>query len=572
MKNIKLFNKILLSISIIFIMVILILFVLGSFNRIGYLSEFKINIDNTLKLNGFNVESVKESFTIDNVLDKISITNYLVTNISITNYSYDFRIKYYSKIFRNSDIYGVYLNTNSLPDYIKDIKFDKKGSPFGVLISDRLIENNINNIQYSLKVKFRFYIIVLLIFIVLSFLIYILRNIVLNLLTFLSYIINSNITKYVFVLIIFLCFLIMPNIVYNLFGSNFDKTNYEKRTKAEKPILSITNLVNYPIQYEKYFNDYIPFRNELIQLKNVVDIKIFRNIISDKAIFGKDNWLFHKPFPLVEDFIGIYDLTDEELEIAKNNLINFRDELKKRNIDFIFMVCPNKHLIYEENMPDYIKRKTKINATDKFIEYMEKNTDIKIVYPKKELLKYKDKYQLYYKYDTHWNEIGAYIGYNELMKEMNIETISLDHLKLLTNGNMSGDIAAMINSTKIYSDDIIYVLEEYTNNNYKVVKEIEDYYDFFYCESDANNTNNILMIRDSFTTAMFDYIASSFRKSSFIHMAKFKYNYILDKNPNIVVYQTVEMGLGGSLFGMIPSYKIEKINKDLETNFIVTNN
>lgn len=236
------------------------------------------------------------------------------------------------------------------------------------------------------------------------------------------------------------------------------------------------------------------------------------------------------------------------------------------------MICPNKNLIYEEKMPDYIIRKSKINATDKFIEYMEKNTDIKIVYPKKELLKYKDKYQLYYKYDTHWNEIGAYIGYNELMKEMNIETISLDHLKLLTNGNMSGDIAAMINSTKIYSDDIIYVLEEYTNNNYKVVKEIEDYYDFFYCESDANNTNNILMIRDSFTTAMFDYIASSFRKSSFIHMAKFKYNYILDKNPNIVVYQTVEMGLGGSLFGMIPSYKIEEINKDLETNSITNNN
>ncbi|MEI0844490.1 hypothetical protein R4M06_11145 [Brachyspira pilosicoli] len=104
MKNIKLFNKILLSIGIIFITVILILFVLGSFNRIGYLSEFKINIDNTLKLNGFNLESIKESFTIDNVLDEISITNYLATNIYITNYSYDFRIKYYSKIFRNSDI------------------------------------------------------------------------------------------------------------------------------------------------------------------------------------------------------------------------------------------------------------------------------------------------------------------------------------------------------------------------------------------------------------------------------------------------------------------------------------
>lgn len=236
------------------------------------------------------------------------------------------------------------------------------------------------------------------------------------------------------------------------------------------------------------------------------------------------------------------------------------------------MICPNKNLIYEEKMPDYIIRKSKINATDKFIEYMEKNTDIKIVYPKKELLKYKDKYQLYYKYDTHWNYIGAYIGYSKLMEEININSVPLNDLTVSNSGNISGDLAGMINSHKFYSDDNDYILNSFTSNDYRIVSGIKHYYNSGYCESDANNTNNILMIRDSFTTAMFDYIASSFRKSSFIHIAKFKYNYILDKNPNIVVYQTVEMGLGGSLFGMIPSYKIEKINKDLETNFIVTNN
>ena len=59
MKNIKPFNKILLSICIIIILLIFIFSILGLFNRVGYLSEFKINIDKTLELNGLNIELIK---------------------------------------------------------------------------------------------------------------------------------------------------------------------------------------------------------------------------------------------------------------------------------------------------------------------------------------------------------------------------------------------------------------------------------------------------------------------------------------------------------------------------------
>ena len=73
------------------------------------------------------------------------------------NYIYNFQVKYYDKVFRNSDIYGVYLNTNSLPDYIKEMKMnDKHGTPFGTLISSKeLTENKIDNVKYILKLKFK---------------------------------------------------------------------------------------------------------------------------------------------------------------------------------------------------------------------------------------------------------------------------------------------------------------------------------------------------------------------------------------------------------------------------------
>ena len=164
MKNKKLFFKFYIPFAIIVILSIMILQILGSKSRVGYLIDFDLNIDETLKEN--NLSDIKGNFIINNELGEDSIKNYLLTNENITNYVYHFRIRYYDKIFRNNDIYGVYLNTNNLPDYIKELKFMENGSPFGDLISDKLIaEEKIDNIKYTLKLKniFVLYCVVLLI-------------------------------------------------------------------------------------------------------------------------------------------------------------------------------------------------------------------------------------------------------------------------------------------------------------------------------------------------------------------------------------------------------------------------
>ncbi|TXJ12782.1 hypothetical protein [Brachyspira aalborgi] len=126
-KNKNLFLKIYILFLIITIITLIILQILGSKNRIGYLTDFEL----------------RNLYQIDNPDNTIT-----------TNYIYHFRIRYYDKVFRNSDIYGVYLNTNNLPNYIKEIKFREKGSPYGDLISSKLIaEEKIDNIKYTLKIK-----------------------------------------------------------------------------------------------------------------------------------------------------------------------------------------------------------------------------------------------------------------------------------------------------------------------------------------------------------------------------------------------------------------------------------
>ena len=147
-KNKNLFLKIYILFLIITIITLIILQILGSKNRIGYLTDFSLVVDKTMKLN--NSEN-------------------------ITNYVYHFRIRYYDKVFRNSDIYGVYPDLSNLPYYMENAEMEEDGSPYGNFISDKKeIEEKIDNINYTLKIKKS--IINIVIFLYLSILILYLTN------------------------------------------------------------------------------------------------------------------------------------------------------------------------------------------------------------------------------------------------------------------------------------------------------------------------------------------------------------------------------------------------------------
>ena len=374
-----------------------------------------------------------------------------------------------------------------------------------------------------------------------------------------------NINRYVCVLIIFLCFLIVPNIVYKIFYDKFDHNNYELRKLSIKPTFNFKEINEYPILYEKYFNDYVPFRNEFIQIKNMVDIYLFKNLVDDLILLGKDNWLFFRNFDnLIYKYMGVDLFSEKELEMAKNNLINFRNELNKKNIDFILMICPDKQLVYDQYMPSYIKRK-QVDNIDQFVNYMRDNSDIKIVYPKSELIKYKNYYPLYYKYDHHWNYLGGYIGYTELLKELGLDYVKIDDSTIIETKETPfyKDLSTFISLYKyLNTDEKLYTILGY--NNYYIVNGKNEYNQYLFCKSYSNyNKKKIFFVRDSFSQAMVNYIASTFQESSFIHIDNFKNDGIIYEETDIFVFEFVGRHL---------EYRVlDTINKYLATNYAVTN-
>ena len=161
-----------------------------------------------------------------------------------------------------------------------------------------------------------------------------------------------------------------------------------------------------------------------LRLSLVVAYK-FKQSSSDKVVIGNHGWLFYKgDTNPVEQSMGYWNLfTDEQLKTIADNLMSSKKVLENMGIEFILYIAPNKETIYKKEIPDYYELKSKTTCTDQLIKYLKENTDIRIVYPKAELLQAKSEEPdrlLYHKLDTHWNYAGAYIGAISLAKELGL--------------------------------------------------------------------------------------------------------------------------------------------------------
>ena len=97
------------------------------------------------------------------------ISNFNLISSNNSEYKYNFKIKYYSKIFKNSDIYGVYPYLDNMPEYISYIQMDdRSGTPFGTLISFKELkyDDKIDNIKYYLMLHFNIFYYLTIIFLI----------------------------------------------------------------------------------------------------------------------------------------------------------------------------------------------------------------------------------------------------------------------------------------------------------------------------------------------------------------------------------------------------------------------
>ena len=215
---------------------------------------------------------------------------------------------------------------------------------------------------------------------------------------------------------LFLAIILTPGLGLLLGVDRSQVSEAEMRRLTEFPEWSWDRdaIATWPDRFQRYFNDRFAFRNALIRLQAGVLWHGLHTSSTDTVIAGKGDWLFYADDGGIQDYVQEQPFTEADLQRWQLTLERMRDWLASRGTRFLFVLAPDKQMIYPELMPASLHRLHNSYRADQFLAYMRAHSTVEILDLRPSILEAKPHELLYHHYDTHWNDRGALIGYQQI--------------------------------------------------------------------------------------------------------------------------------------------------------------
>lgn len=310
----------------------------------------------------------------------------------------------------------------------------------------------------------------------------------------------------------------------------------EKRELAEAPKIKREDgrlNAEFFDDFDNWFSEHFAFRSKLVNLDGRLKSAVFGTSNNENVIVGRDGWLYYGE--TADDFMNINTLSGRAIENIRHNLEIMNDYCEKRNAKFIFTSAPNKNSIYPEYMPlNYIEsgRKGNYETLSESLANSGFYLDMKAALKSAE-----SSIPLYHKTDTHWNNLGAYVGHVKLMEALGGECCP-SGTSWYTKNDRLGDLAAMIYPEEQAKDTNVYNDYEFS---YSYIGRFRGLDDLTIKTSAAEKDDKLLMYRDSYGEAILPYMAECFGEAEFSRVVPYRMDGI---DGGAVVLEIVERNIG----------------------------
>ncbi|HBG06453.1 MAG: hypothetical protein A2075_00570 [Geobacteraceae bacterium GWC2_58_44] len=324
----------------------------------------------------------------------------------------------------------------------------------------------------------------------------------------------------------------------------------ENRDLAEPPAcsLDVSALQELPKGWDRFCNDHFGFRNALIRLNFLLQNRLLKVSPSHQVLIGKEGWLFYTGGEEVADYRGITNYEEALLKRWAITLELKRHWLEQRGIKYLFVVAPNKSSMYGEFMPEALSRVRSRSGLDDFIDYMKEHTSVEIVDLRQALSNGKSTMPLYYKTDSHWNDYGAFLAYQEICRPLSrwfpgMRTLTQSDFNVSRKGRSGGDLMEMMGGAELIPDEMV-VLEPLRPFRAQKVEFNQYLRDPFTMSQDNPRLPRALIFRDSYFNALVPFVSESMQVSRYYWQCwdlKVPMPQLVDKyHPDIVIEETVE--------------------------------
>lgn len=221
-----------------------------------------------------------------------------------------------------------------------------------------------------------------------------------------------------------------------------DFSEVENRYLSKKPALSWDAVEDgsFEADFDTYTSEQIPLRDEFIRLKSICE-SVIGKCENNGIIRGKNSELFEKSLAGYEQY--------------KKNISSIGQFVGQIDNDVVVAFCPNATEVISDSLPvgskvldeEYMEE----YARGALYEYrnveMPQITDV--------MKKHADEY-IYYRTDHHWTTMGAYYGYEEIAKSLEVNPVDIGSLTKKSADGFYGTLYAKYRGMNIKPDSIEY--------------------------------------------------------------------------------------------------------------------
>ncbi len=345
--------------------------------------------------------------------------------------------------------------------------------------------------------------------------------------------------------VIYIVVIMIMIISFVLFG-NYKKnvaSSIDNRYLAEFP-QKISN--SFTKELTDYTQDRIGFRDSMISLYTNFNNKVFQ--IFPNNIYGKHGNLFGNG----EAYLASYQHLngdDEYAEYFAEYIKKLQNFCEAREIDFVYMLNPDKTTTYPEEMPESIGVYSAENLTEQIKRHLI-NKNVRSVFVDEVFKEVKSKELLFYKvYDpSHWSDYGRIVGVNSVLEELSLNELSLkedfERKEVLAVKQQTS--AVVINDSLIgYKSKYLYDKQDIKGLETLDLVNPDAFGVFKNCNSQSNKKPKLLLLCDSYLLNNFDYFGDNFSEIVGVHAYDLPKIQMLISlfEPDIVIFENVERAM-----------------------------
>jgi hypothetical protein len=262
---------------------------------------------------------------------------------------------------------------------------------------------------------------------------------------------------------------------------------------------------------------------------------------------GSGRWLYYADDGGMVDYANAPPMTDGEVGAWREALVRAHEWLQTRRIAYVFMIAPDKHVIYPSYIPATIRRVSHTSRTDQIYDVLA-GTGVAAVDVRPDLVRASATERLFDFTDTHWNDRGALIAYQRLIEAVRAQAPStppawtradFNAQEVETEGQ---DLAGMMGLKRVLRELELRLVPTRPRRARvvdppgaapmeglgRIVTQIDD-----------PALPRAVIFRDSFASRLAPFLSEHFSRAVYLWQNDFDAEVVLEEHPDVVIQEIV---------------------------------